>query len=100
MKYQFFTIPVHAPDSAQDTLNRFCAGHRIVTMDKQFIADGQRSFWAMCVAYLSDNDVSTSRKGKIDYWDVLDEKDFRSRSHAPAWECRLSVEVRGMEPVY
>jgi len=76
MKYQFFTIPVHASDSVQETLNRFCAGHRIVTVDKQFVADGQRSFWSMCVGYLGESEATNSRKGKIDYREVLDEKDF------------------------
>ncbi len=34
MKYQFFTVPAHAPEAAQEELNRFCAERRVVSVDK------------------------------------------------------------------
>ncbi len=30
MKYRFFTVPIHAPEAAQEELNRFCAEQRVV----------------------------------------------------------------------
>ena len=77
MKYRFFSIPAHAPDGVQESLNRFCAETQIVSVDKQFVQDGDRSYWAFCVGYLDGQGgpIST-RKGKIDYREVLNEQDF------------------------
>jgi superfamily II DNA helicase RecQ len=51
MPYKFFTIPtLHGEDSERD-LNAFLAAHRNVRVDKNFVADGERSFWAVSVAY-------------------------------------------------
>ena len=45
----FFTIPALAPAAAQETLNRFLAQHRVVTMEKQWLAVGADSHWVICV---------------------------------------------------
>lgn len=77
MKYRFFTIPTLAPEQAQEELNRFCSGHRIASVEKQFVANGDRSFWTICVSYIEqDNKLPAAGKGKVDYREVLDEKDF------------------------
>lgn len=77
MKYRFFTIPAHAPDAAQEELNRFCAGQRLVSVDKQFVQDAERSYWAFCVCYLDGQEgPKATAKGKIDYREVLNEQDF------------------------
>jgi superfamily II DNA helicase RecQ len=77
MRYQFFTIPAYIPDKAQNELNTFCAGHRIATIEKQFVANKDRSFWAICVSYLEKNDtIALPRKSKLDYREILDERDF------------------------
>jgi len=77
MKHRFFTIPANAPDAAQEELNRFCAGQRVVSVDKQFVQDAQRSYWALCVCYLDGQEgPKAAAKGKIDYREVLNEQDF------------------------
>lgn len=77
MKYRFFTIPANAPDPAQEELNRFCAGQRVVSVDKQFVQDAERSYWAFCIGYLDSQDSpKATAKGKIDYREVLNEQDF------------------------
>lgn len=43
MQYKFFTIPYHNPEESVAELNRFLVGHRILTVDRQFIPDGS---WA------------------------------------------------------
>jgi hypothetical protein len=45
----FFTIPALAPAAAQETLNQFLAQHRVVTMEKQWLAAGADSHWVICV---------------------------------------------------
>jgi superfamily II DNA helicase RecQ len=75
-------IPATMPDAAQEAVNRFCGAHRVVSVEKQFVQDGERSYWALCVNYLdaskASEDISLSplRKGKIDYRTVLNEHDF------------------------
>lgn len=54
MKFQFFTIPVHDPQTATDEMNAFLAAHRMVTMERQFVADGANSLWSICVSYVEE----------------------------------------------
>ena len=49
MSLYFFSIPALDPEPAQDELNRFCDARRIVAVDRQFVADGPNSYWAVCV---------------------------------------------------
>ena len=77
MRYHFFKIPVHFSEKAQDELNNFCASHRVATVEKEFSENGGDSFWAVCVTYIENSwKPETSRKGRIDYREILDEKDF------------------------
>ena len=77
MKYHFFTVPAMAPEAAQEELNQFCTGQRVVSVDKQFVQDAERSYWALCVCYLDGQEGPlAARKGKIDYREVLNEQDF------------------------
>ncbi len=79
MKYRFFTVPIHAPEAAQEELNRFCAEQRVVSVDKQCVQGAEGSYWALCVGYLDQpqgGPVSARGKDKIDYREVLSESDF------------------------
>lgn len=80
MKLRFFAIPATAPDAVQEEVNQFCATHRVVSLEKHLIPDGDRSYWALCISYLetapSQPSARLSRKDKIDYREVLNEHDF------------------------
>ncbi len=76
MNLKFFQIPAHGGE-AEAELNRFLGGHRIVNIDRHLVADGAESFWAVCVSYVESEGVKApARKNKIDYREVLSEKDF------------------------
>jgi hypothetical protein len=77
MKFEFFLIPALSPDIAQQELNSFCGSHRIVTIEKHFVANGEQSYWAVCVSYL-DNEKKITAPGnsKVDYRQILDEHEF------------------------
>lgn len=83
MKHKFFKIPVANPTETEADLNAFCDQHRIGNIDKDFVADGENSFWAVCVTW-SDNEGSlagstkrnSKTSGKIDYKEVLSDDDF------------------------
>lgn len=77
MKIKFFSIPANDSEAAQKELNTFLSGHRIAAVEKNFVTDGGHSFWAICVSYL-DKDKSSPIMGKtkVDYREVLEEKEF------------------------
>jgi superfamily II DNA helicase RecQ len=76
MKIQFFTILALDPAESADELNQFCAGRKVIDLERQFVAAGGNSFWSICVCYQEAQDISKNRKGKVDYREVLNEKDF------------------------
>ncbi|MCP4700891.1 MAG: hypothetical protein GY862_29160 [Gammaproteobacteria bacterium] len=76
MKYRFFCIPALNPREAEEELDKFCSEHRVVSMEKQFVSNGERSFWSICACYFFQNNRVDSKKSKIDYREVLNEKDF------------------------
>lgn len=113
LQYHFFSIPALHPQQAQDELNRFCAAHRVVTVERQFIAAGTDSHWALCVAVaggpgkLPDalkaaerrtgtGDASASTR--VDYKQVLGEADFALYAELRQWR-KTAAEQAGV-PVY
>jgi superfamily II DNA helicase RecQ len=114
MEYHFFAVPALDPQNAQDALNRLCAQRRVVSVDRQFVAAGIDSFWAVCVtvapgpgplpdALKTPERRSGSRNGgagssRIDYKQVLDEADFALFAELRAWR-KQTAEGEGV-PIY
>ncbi|MCB1777333.1 MAG: HRDC domain-containing protein [Candidatus Competibacteraceae bacterium] len=82
MKYRFFHILACDPAAETEVLNRFLAERRIVAVDRQFVADGGNSFWALSVTYRDGTSADPTgapnrpEKTRIDYREVFDERDF------------------------
>ena len=78
VRLKFFTVPVFGGTSATEELDRFLTGHRVVVIDKEFVPDGRGSVWALCVSYDEPGERTTSprRGAKIDYKEVLNEREF------------------------
>lgn len=81
MRFKFFTIPIHGGDSMASELNRFLSGHRILSVERQFISDGVNSAWAVCVCFDSGGQAEPARtpagrRGKIDFRDILSAPEF------------------------
>jgi hypothetical protein len=68
MKYHFFTITAQQPEPGERALNAFCAQHRIVAVEKQFVTHGMDSFWSICVTTLDgvEKPVAGGKRDKID----------------------------------
>lgn len=101
MKLAFFTIPVQAPQAASEQLNRFLASHSILSLERQFIQDGQNSLWAVCVSYQGDTEAAAgmaSKAAKVDYKELLSEEDFAV--YAQLRELRKDLAERDGVPVY
>lgn len=78
MHYAFFRVAANDPELGTTALNTFLRSHSIVSIDRQFVADGERSFWSICVAVAEQpQSVDKSRRrGAVDYRDVLPPEAF------------------------
>ena len=81
MQLRFFAIPALDPGAAEAELNRLLAAGRVAGVERQFVAAGAASFWALCVSLAdSPGPLPTALKAgtgrKVDYRDVLNEADF------------------------
>jgi hypothetical protein len=82
MAYRFFTIPICAVDAAQAELTGFLRGHRILTVDRRVVDQGEISFWTFCVDYLESSGSPAPiawdglARNKVDYHERLSPEDF------------------------
>ena len=78
MQWAFFRIPVTGGDEAIE-LNRFLRSVRVLNIHREFVAQGDGSYWAMSVEYLpaaasaprSGRDAGMSA-AKVDFKTLLD----------------------------
>jgi hypothetical protein len=52
--------------------------HRVITVERQFVADGANSLWSVCVSYV-DGEARPSaekRQRRIDYREILSPNEF------------------------
>jgi hypothetical protein len=52
MAYRLFTLPINDPGEAENELNGFLATHRVLSVDRRFVEEGERSFWSFCVDFI------------------------------------------------
>ena len=99
MKFRFFSVNALEPGVGEEEVNRFCASHKLVSIQKQFVVNGPASYWALCIQYLEGPERSAMiKKDKIDYREVLSETDFNIYSKLRALRKSLS-EKEGI-PLY
>ena len=77
MQFRVFTVSAGDPAGC-DEMNRFLAGHRILTVQREFIQNGRESGWTFCVEYLESRSVQGygTRKERVDYKVVLPPAQF------------------------
>ena len=84
-------------------MNVFLRAQRVLAVKKEFVADGENSFWTFCVEYLESAPgatVSTSLSGrpKVDYKEILKPEEFEVFSRLREWR-KVVSEKEGV-PVY
>lgn len=105
MPLKFFHIPSRDSVQIESDLAAFLSNHRVVTIERRFVDDGQNSFWAICVDYLHGPTTGGPDYGapgrsarKVDYKEVLTPEQFlvfvRLR------DLRKEVAAREAVPVY
>lgn len=101
MKYQVLHVPVLFAEAATVELNQFLAAHKIVSVEKEFVADGQNSFWTFCINWVENDGFlakPTKQKNRIDYREVLNDDDFSV--YVKLRELRKSIAEQEGVPAY
>ena len=77
MQYQVFAVSVHGNSTQVEEMNRFLRSHRVLTVERQLVEEGQNSFWTFCVEFLETAGPAEGRnEGRIDYKEVLSAPEF------------------------
>ena len=78
MPFEFMQIPANGQGSAKEELNKLLRGGRIASVRKEFVPNGEDSFWAFCIEFLDGPVGADKGRGgpKVDYKEVLDEAQF------------------------
>jgi len=86
MAYYFVVVPARSPGTAQAELNAFLRNHRVLTVDRRWVEQGENSYWAICVDYLEPAGSSAQNqqgkngsRNKIDFRERLSAEDFAWR---------------------
>ena len=106
MPLKFFHVPSRDSTKAEEEMLSFLSRHRVVTIDRRFVEDGQNSFWALCVDYLhgeathggAAHGAPGRSERKVDYKEVLSPEQFAR--YAKLRELRKQVAEREAVPVY
>ena len=101
MQLKLFLLPVKNLDAAEAEMNAFLRSHRVLAVKKEFVADGENSFWTFCVEYLDSTAGAASWSGKgpkVDYKEVLKPEEFEVFSRLREWR-KAAAEKEGV-PVY
>jgi len=102
MQLKVFVMPVKNLAVAESEMNAFLRGHRVLTVAKEFVPDGENSFWSFCVEYLDGQDGGNRRAGgkapKVDYKEVLGPEEFQTFSRLRDW--RKGVAEKDGVPFY
>lgn len=79
MRLHFIAIPALDGEAAEEELNGFLASHRVVSIDRQLVVDGARSYWAVCVAWIvggKREGAASNPKARVDYRETLSPEQF------------------------
>ena len=104
LQLKFFVVPITATEEAEVEVNEFLRSVRIVNTQREFVNQGDNSFWSMCVEYLAESEQSTnkngpiSKKSRIDYKEVLSPQAFAVFAQLREWRKRTATEEA--VPVY
>lgn len=102
MQVRIFAVPALDPASADADLNRLLAAGRVAGLERQFVAAGAASFWAVCVS-LADGPrplpaaLKVGAGRKVDYREVPSEADLTIFARLRALR-KTMAEAEGVPP--
>jgi hypothetical protein len=97
MQLRLFIVPVENLEPAEAEMNTFLRSHRILTVKKEHLADGESSFWTFCLEYLESapgwaGGGSLSGRPKVDYRELLKPGEFEVFSRLRKWRKGVAYE--------
>ena len=91
LQNRFFIIPISSISSTESELNAFLNTVKAINIQREFVTQGESSFWAVAVEYLTGDIQNESfgsqinRKPRIDYKEILSPEDFTIYSKLREW---------------
>ena len=79
MQFKILTIPATGDHEAEEELNRFLRGHRVISINRELVSNAGTACWCFCIEYLEGTSSSPGKsrgKPRVDYKEVLSEDDF------------------------
>jgi superfamily II DNA helicase RecQ len=77
MQIKLFTIPIGDNGEAQEEMNRFLRGNKILQVEGQLVSFDKDACWSFCIRYIEKGvQKAGSDKAKVDYKYVLGEATF------------------------
>jgi len=101
MPFEFIQIPANGQGSAKEELNKLLRGGRIASVRKEFVPNGEDSFWAFCIEFLDGALGGGKIRGagpKVDYKEVLNVEDFAAFSKLR--DLRKAISDKDAIPAY
>ena len=102
MPLKLYIVPVKNLSVPEGEMNAFLRAHRELAVRKEFVSDGENSFWTFCVEYLESAATGPGAPGgklpKVDYKEVLKPEEFEVFSRLRDWR-KAEAEQEGV-PVY
>jgi len=102
MPWKLYIVPVKNLSVPEGEMNAFLRAHRVLAVRKEFVSDGENSFWTFCVEYLESAATGPGAPGgklpKVDYKEVLKPEEFEVFSRLRDWR-KAEAEKEGV-PVY
>jgi superfamily II DNA helicase RecQ len=104
MQWSFFRIPVTGGEEAEG-LNRFLRSVRVLNVHREFVGQGDASYWAVAVECLpgvagaqQGRDASAAAAARVDFKAILSPEDFALFARLREW--RKEEGARDGVPVY
>ncbi|MEA3465674.1 MAG: HRDC domain-containing protein [Thermodesulfobacteriota bacterium] len=81
MQYKFFRVSAVTPGDSEEDFNRFLRSNRVLNVNREFVEQGENSYWAMAVEYLTGEPATPAEKrprqrNRVDYRQLLKPEDF------------------------
>lgn len=80
MQLKFFTIPILSEIDGEEKINSFLHSVKVLEIKRELVAFADSAYWAVCVLYMAQNSserVAGNQKEKVDYKELLSEKEFK-----------------------
>ena len=102
MQFRVFSIHAAGAPEIEEEMNQFLNSHRVISVQKSLELWDGAPRWCFCVEYLDGDPPSTtpqgSRKGRIDYKEILSAPDFKVYTRLR--DVRKELAAADGDPVY